>query len=46
MAEEEDSKDVLSSGTENENDDGENVVAAHIPSPSAVSAMLCEAEEI
>jgi len=39
MAEEEESKHVQSSTAENEDDDGENVVAANIPSPSAVSAM-------
>ena len=38
---EEDKLKVLSSGTENKYGDGENVVSAHIPSPSAVSSLLC-----
>ena len=45
MAEEEESKNVQSSATENEDDNGENVVTAHIHSASAVSARLSEAEE-
>ena len=39
-------KKFQSSATENEDDDGENVVVAHIPSPSTVSAMLSEVEEM
>ena len=46
MVEEDESKNVQISATENVNDDGENVVAAHIPSSSAVSAMISETEEM
>ena len=46
MEDEEKSKNAQSSATENEDNDAENFVAAHIPSQSAVSAMLYEAEEM
>ena len=46
LAEEEESKNVLRSTTDNEDDDGENDVAAHIPSPSADIAMLSEADQM
>ena len=43
MAEGQESNGVQSSSMEKEDDDGGNVVAAHTPSPSAVSALLSEA---
>ena len=46
MPEEQESNDVQNSGTENEDNDGNNIAFAHIPSPSAVNAMLSETEEI
>ena len=46
MVEEEESKSVQSSATENMDDDGENIVAAHIPSPSAVTVIFSDAEEM
>ena len=46
MVEEDQSGNVERSATQNEYNDVEKVVAAHIPSPSAVCAMLSDAEEM
>ena len=40
------SGNVVSIATENEDVDGESVVSSNIPSPSAVSAMLSQAEDV